>query len=71
LRKELNQQVQTAIEQITGSKAYGVPRVRAILKRDYNTEVSKYMVHRYMKENNMLIKRSRMYVLTKSSPPFN
>ena len=60
LRKSIDKQAAAAIEKITGNKAtYGVPRVKAILKRDYSIELSRYMVHRYMKENNLLIKRSR------------
>ena len=58
-RKQLEQNTKAAISEITGSKAtYGVPRVRAVLKRDYGLEVSKYMVHRFMKEEGLLIKRN-------------
>jgi putative transposase len=38
---------------------YGTPRVKAILKRDYQIDLSKYMVHRFMKEEGLLITRNR------------
>ena len=38
---------------------YGVPRIRALLKRDYGFKTTKYMVHRYMKELGLLITRNR------------
>lgn len=59
-RKELDQKSKTSILAITGKKAtYGTPRVRAILKRDYGIDLSKYMIHRFMKEEGLLIKRNR------------
>jgi len=36
---------------------YGVPRVRALAHRDHGMTLSSYMVHRIMKENELLIKR--------------
>lgn len=60
LRKQLPEQVKQSIEKITSLRAtYGTPRVRAILKRDYGVSVSKYMIHRYMKEEGLLLKRFR------------
>jgi putative transposase len=60
VRKQLSESVKEQIREITARKAtYGVPRVRAILKRDYGADVSKYMVHRYMKEGGLLLKRFR------------
>jgi putative transposase len=59
-RKNLADAVKTSILEITEKKAtYGTPRVRAILKRDYGMNISKYMVHRYMKEEGLLITRNR------------
>lgn len=60
VRKNIPEEVKSAILEITGKKStYGTPRVRAILKRDYTMTVSKYMVHRYMKEEALLITRNR------------
>jgi putative transposase len=60
VRKLLAEQIKKSIEEITSKKAtYGTPRVRAILKRDYGINLSKYMVHRHMKEEGLLLKRSR------------
>lgn len=60
VRKNLPEEVKAAIVGITGKKAtYGTPRVRAILKRDHAMDVSKYMVHRYMKEEGLLVARAR------------
>lgn len=60
VRKQLCDAAKDAIIAITGLKStYGIPRVRALLKRDYNMVVSKYMIHRYMKENGLLITRTR------------
>lgn len=59
-RKELCMQMKAAILELTAKKAtYGVPRVKALLKRDYALHVTKYMVHRYMKEKGLLITRHR------------
>ena len=59
-RKHLAEEAKAGILEITGMKAtYGTPRVNAILKRDYNINLSKYMVHRYMKEEDLLITRNR------------
>ena len=38
---------------------YGVPRVKAILKRDYGVNATKYLIHRFMKEKGLLITRHR------------
>ena len=38
---------------------YGVPRVKAIAKREYNMPMSYYKVYRLMGENDLLIKRSK------------
>jgi len=60
VRKNLPQEVKEAIVEIAGKKAtYGTPRVKAVLERDYAMTASKYMVHRYMKEEGLLITRSR------------
>lgn len=60
LRKQFTEEVKSSILEITGEKAtYGTPRVRAILKRDHDMHVSKYMVHRFMKEEGLLITRNR------------
>jgi putative transposase len=59
-RKHLAEQAKGSIRKITGMKAtYGTPRVKAILKRDYNLNLLKYMVHRFMKEEGLLITRNR------------
>lgn len=59
-RKALCEQMKVAILELTASKStYGVPRVKAILKRDYGLTVTKYMIHRYMKEEGLLITRHR------------
>lgn len=59
-RKELCEQMKAAILEITAKKStYGVPRVKALLKRDYELNVTKYMIHRYMKEEGLLITRHR------------
>lgn len=60
LRKQLEEEVKTNILAITAKKAtYGIPRVKAILKRDYGVNVTKYRIHRFMKEEGLLIKRNR------------
>jgi len=60
LRKHLPDDVKADILKITEMKAtYGTPRVKAILKRDYSKTISKYMVHRFMKEEGLLITRNR------------
>jgi putative transposase len=59
-RKKRCEQMKVAVLEITATKStYGVPRVKALLKRDYGLEVTKYMVHRYMKEEGLLITRHR------------
>ncbi|MDW7692030.1 IS3 family transposase [Flammeovirgaceae bacterium SG7u.111] len=59
-RKKPTPEAGEAILAITGRKStYGVPRVRAILKRDYGIELSRYMVHKFMKQENLLVKRGR------------
>ena len=59
-RKQLCEQIKAAILKLTAKKStYGVPRVKALLKRDYGLTVTKYMVHRYMKEEGLLITRHR------------
>jgi putative transposase len=59
-RKDLRQEAKAAILEITGMKAtYGTPRVKAVLKRDYSIDLSRYMVHRFMKEEGLLITRNR------------
>lgn len=46
------------IEQICSDRAtYGIPRVKAVAKRDYNRDISYYMAWQIMKEKNLLIKR--------------
>lgn len=47
-----------AILKITKRRStYGVPRIKAILKRNYAINASKYMINKIMKANNLLIKR--------------
>jgi len=59
-RKQLAEQAKATILKITAVNAtYGTPRVKALLKRDYNMDLSKYMIHRFMKEEHLLIKRNR------------
>jgi len=59
-RKHIPTKTQGAIGEIVKTRGtYGVPRVRALLQRDYKIEVSKHLLHRHMKENNLLIKRNR------------
>ena len=59
-RKDLSQVVKMLIRKIAKKKTtYGVPRIRAILKRDYGFDTTKHMVHRYMKEVGLLITRNR------------
>jgi putative transposase len=59
-RKELAEAAKAAISQVAGKKAtYGVPRVKAVLKRDHHLELSRYMVHKYMKEEGLLLKGNR------------
>lgn len=59
-RKALCEQMKAAILELTAKKStYGVPRVKALLKRDYGLSVTKYMIHRYMKEEGLLITRHR------------
>lgn len=59
-RKQLTLRVKRLINVICKRKStYGIPRVRAVLKRDYGFTVTKYMLHRYMKEQGLLITRNR------------
>lgn len=59
-RKKLCEQIKNAVLKITAKKAtYGVPRVKVLLRRDYGLIVSKYMLHRYMKQEGLLISRHR------------
>jgi len=59
-RKVVSEELKTAIFAITKKKAtYGVPRVLAILKRDYNIQETKYLVHRFMTKEGLLIKKNR------------
>ena len=58
--KELEQAAKISILAITENKStYGTPRIRAILKRDYEIDTTKYMVNRFMKEEGLLIKQNR------------
>lgn len=58
-RKVVSEELKIAIFAITKKKAtYGVPRVLAILKRDYNIQETKYLVHRFMTEEGLLIKKN-------------
>ena len=41
------------------NSTYGVPRVKAVLKRDYGVCETKYKIHRFMKESGLLITRGR------------
>jgi putative transposase len=53
----IDEKAQEAIMKITNQKStYGVPRVKAILRRDHMVDHTKYMVHRYMQDENLLIK---------------
>lgn len=59
-RKEICGRMKTAILEITAKRStYGVPKVKVILKRDYGITGSKYMVHRFMREEGLLITRHR------------
>lgn len=59
-RKLPTPEAKAAILAITGRKStYGVPRVKAVLKRDYGIELSRYMVHKLMKQENLLVKQGR------------
>ena len=59
-RKVASKELKNAVLEITNKKAtYGVPRVLAILKRDYGIDETKYLVHRFMKEESLLIKKNR------------
>ena len=59
-RKNLSPEVKSLIRLLTKNKpTYGVPRVRAILKRDYGHDTTKHMVYRYMKEKGLLITRNK------------
>lgn len=59
-RKELPLRVKRLIQVIAKKKpTYGVPRIRAILKRDYGFTTTKHLVNVYMKKMNLLIKRNR------------
>jgi len=50
-RKQLCDQMKSAILEITAKKStYGTPRVKTLLKSDYGLNVTKYRIHRYMKE---------------------
>ncbi len=60
IRKVLCEKVKSCILEITAMKStYGIPRVKAIMKRDYGINASKYMIHRFMKEEGLLITRHR------------
>ena len=50
---------ETILDICKKKSTYGVPRVRAIAKRDYGVALSYYKIHRLMRENNLLIKRVR------------
>jgi putative transposase len=59
-RKELPLRVKRLIQIIARRKStYGVPRIRAILRRDHGFNTTKYMVLRFMDEKNLLIKKNR------------
>jgi len=59
-RKHLSCSEKEAILKVTSDKAtYGIPRVRAILKRDYGITVSKYLLHRFLKQEGLLIEKGR------------
>lgn len=59
-RKELTQKEKLAIQEIAKKKStYGVPRVKAVLKRDFKMELSSYIIHRQMRDENLLINRNR------------
>ncbi len=58
--KELSKAVEESITEITKNKStYGIPRVRAVLSRDYGLHPAKYLIHRFMKEQGLLITRNR------------
>jgi putative transposase len=59
-RKVVSEELKIAIFEITKKKAtYGVPRVLAILNRDYDIQETKYLVHKFMREEGLLIKNNR------------
>lgn len=60
LRKEISPAAQKAILEIVKKRGtYGVPRIRAILLRDYGIALSRHLTHRFLKEKGLLIKRNR------------
>ena len=57
--REIPSEWVTAVKKICDQKAtYGIPRVRTLLRRDYSYTLSYYMVHRIMKEEELLIHRT-------------
>jgi putative transposase len=63
----IDEKAKEAIMKITNQKStYGVPRVKAILRRDHMVDLTKYMVHRYMKDENLLIKCYRTRGVSRS-----
>lgn len=59
-RKPLTMHQKDIIKQLCGHRAtYGVPRVRAVLERDYDIYLSKHKIHQYMKQEGLLIKTGR------------
>lgn len=59
-RKELSSRCKEAIQTIAKTEStYGVPRVRALIKRDFGVTASKHLVHRYMQEEGLLICRPK------------
>lgn len=58
--KSLDSNTTKAVEKIVSQKStYGCPRIKAILARDYNIRVTKYMLHKYLKAQNLLILKNR------------
>lgn len=58
--KVLDLETKHAILTITKHRAtYGIPRVKALLERDYGKSVTKYALHKFMEAHNLLIKKGR------------
>jgi putative transposase len=61
LKKELNKEVFVAINETIANRAtYGIPRIKAILKRDYNLIASKYMIHRPVVKAMIILVKYRL-----------
>lgn len=56
--EKVNQEVVQILKSICVEKpSYGTPRVRAIARRDHGLKLSRYKVHKILKQEGLLIKR--------------